>query len=436
MQSTDINAASPGQMDPDNQARQTGKTCGSCGDSSCSTTQRDLEEKAAEFAERVKLQARLGNIKVGKSTVATNLAIALMQAGKKVGLLDVDIHGPSIPTMLGLEGQTIRGEGEDLLPVDVGGFKVMSIGFLLRNPDDAIICRGPMKIMVIKQFLRDVAWGELDFLIIDSPPGTGDVPLTVCQLIEELDGAVIVTTPQKIATIDVRKSISFCRELKVPILGVVENMSGFACPKCGEITQVLSAGGGRGIAEDMHVPFLGAIPMDPMVAEACDSGRTFIRHYAESPTAKIMQDIIAPIAALDREKTKTAQTTQEQTVQPAPNKANGHKRIVIPLADGKLTSNFGHCPAFALVDVDLTDKTIIKREDIEAPPHEPGLLPPWLTERGADLIIAGGMGQRAKQLFIEQGIEVLVGAQPDTPEKLANNYMTGSLKLGENACDH
>jgi Mrp family chromosome partitioning ATPase len=161
-----------------------------------------------------------------------------------------------------------------------------------------------MKMGVIKQFLKDVVWGDLDFLIIDSPPGTGDEPLSVCQIVGQLDGAVIVTTPQKVAAVDVRKSITFCRQLKVPVLGVVENMSGFVCPRCGEVTQILPAGGGRAIAMDMHVPFLGAIPMDPKIALAADSGLAFLRHYADSPSATIMAEMIEPIAALDCDEDK------------------------------------------------------------------------------------------------------------------------------------
>jgi ATP-binding protein involved in chromosome partitioning len=285
-------------------------TCNTCGDKECSANQRRKDESEEQFKERRQLQSRLCRIRhkvmvlsgkggVGKSTVAVNLATALMMSGKRVGLLDVDIHGPSIPTMLGLEREMIQGSEEGLLPIDLGGMKVMSIGFLLRNQDDAVIWRGPLKMGVIKQFLKDVNWGDLDYLIIDSPPGTGDEPLSVCQLIEPLDGAVIVTTPQKVAAVDVRKSITFCRQLQVPVLGVVENMSGFVCPKCGEITHILCSGGGRRIAEDMGVPFLGSIPIDPKIAEACDSGRAFIHHDATTPMAEVMRSIINPIAALD-----------------------------------------------------------------------------------------------------------------------------------------
>jgi Mrp family chromosome partitioning ATPase len=187
---------------------------------------------------------------------------------------------------------------DGLLPVELGDIKVVSLGFLLPSQDEAVVWRGPMKMSVIKQFLQDVEWGDLDYLIIDSPPGTGDEPLTVCQLLEPLDGALVVTTPQKVAAVDVRKSVTFCRQLHVPILGIIENMSGFICPHCGETTAILPGGAGRTIAADMQVPFLGAIPIDSKIAEACDSGLAFIHHFAATPTAQIMQKIIQPVLDL------------------------------------------------------------------------------------------------------------------------------------------
>ena len=191
---------------------------------------------------------------------------------------------------------------QERLQRQMGDMKVMSIGFFLRNQDDAVVWRGPMKNTAITQFLRDVEWGDLDYLVIDSPPGTGDEPLSVVQIIGEgnLDGAVIVTTPQKVASVDVRKSISFCRLIQLPVLGVVENMSGFACPGCGMVTPILRSGGGRKIAEDMKVPFLGAIPIDPKVAEASDSGQAFVQHFAETATAKVMREIVRPMEALKK----------------------------------------------------------------------------------------------------------------------------------------
>jgi Mrp family chromosome partitioning ATPase len=273
------------------------KTCSSCDSITCPVNKDKKDESPQEIANR-KLQSTLCNIQnkivvlsgkggVGKSTVAVNLATALMLAGFRVGLLDVDIHGPSIPTMLGLENETLQGSEGAVLPAELGNMKIISLRLFLKNPDDAIIWRGPMKTSLIKQFLADVVWGELDYLIVDAPPGTGDVPLSLCQIIKP-DGAVIVTTPQRVAAVDVRKSISFCRQVSVPVLGVIENMSGFACPKCGEVTQIFPAGGGKRIADDMKVPYLGAIPMDPVIAQCGDTGQAFIHHFASSPTAKIM----------------------------------------------------------------------------------------------------------------------------------------------------
>jgi Mrp family chromosome partitioning ATPase len=284
--------------------------CEQCASKECSASKRQAGESDSDFNERRQLQSRLCRIRhkivvlsgkggVGKSTVAVNLAMALKRSGRRVGLLDVDIHGPSVPTMLGQEGALPQGNGEEILPVDRDGLKVMSLGFFLRNPDDAVIWRGPMKMGAIKQFLKDVAWGDLDFLVVDSPPGTGDEPLSVCQLLGPISGAVIVTTPQKVATVDVRKSISFCRQMRVPVIGVVENMSGFVCPGCGLVTPILRSGGGRQIAADMQVPFLGSIPMDPAIADAGDAGRAFIDEEAASPGAAILDRIIAPIMALD-----------------------------------------------------------------------------------------------------------------------------------------
>ncbi len=284
-------------------------TCNTCGKTDCSALERKLDESEKDFKDRQKLQSRLCRVQhkivvlsgkggVGKSTMAVNLAMGLVMAGKKVGLLDVDIHGPSVPTMMGIEGRVPQGVEGELMPVDADGLKVISTGFFLRSQDDAIIWRGPMKTGAIRQFLQDVAWGDLDFLVVDSPPGTGDEPLSVCQLMGDIDGAVIVTTPQKVAAVDVRKSITFCRQMKVPVLGVVENMSGFVCPKCGEISSILGAGGGMKMAGEMGVPFLGAIPIDPEIAKDCDSGQVFVKRDLPSPAVRSMREIIKPIAAL------------------------------------------------------------------------------------------------------------------------------------------
>ena len=353
-----------------------------------------------------------------------------MLTGKRVGLLDVDIHGPSVPTMLGLENLTPQTNLGSMLPVELGDLKVMSIGFLLKSRDDAIIWRGPMKARMIKQFLMDVEWGELDYLIIDSPPGTGDEPLSVCQLVDNVDGALIVTTPQDVATADVRKSISFCRRLNLPVLGVIENMSGFICPKCGEETAIFQRGGGKRMAEEMDAPFLGQIPIDPKIVEMADSGKSCIRNMPESALTGVFEHIVERIMRLS-EKTFSSFETENNIYEEKRN-----MRIAIPLADGKLAMHFGHCESFSIVEADLEKKMIVAEEIIESPPHQPGLLPRWLAGHGAQVIIAGGMGQRAQSLFAENNIEVNIGASSETPEQLVMAYLNGNLETGDNICDH
>ncbi|HOF12436.1 MAG TPA: Mrp/NBP35 family ATP-binding protein [Treponemataceae bacterium] len=231
---------------------------------------------------------------VGKSTVSVNLAVSLALQGKKVGLLDVDIHGPSIPTMLGLAGTKLTGSEESIDPVLVDGIpnlKVMSVGFLLESEDAPVIWRGPMKNSIIKQFLKDVTWGELDYLIIDCPPGTGDEPLSVVQLLGKADGTIIVTTPQDVASVDVSKSIKFAEQVKIPVTGIVENMSGFICPHCNEVSYIFKEGGGKKLAEEYKVPFLGAIPIDPALGEAGDSGKPYVAQFKDSIISRTYEEM-------------------------------------------------------------------------------------------------------------------------------------------------
>jgi len=284
--------------------------CGSCGSEGCDAAVQKPGESMDDYRNRQKLTFRMNSIKhkivvlsgkggVGKSTVAVNLAVSLSLAGKKVGLLDVDVHGPSIPTMLNLVNAGVKTEGENLLPVEIGSLKVMSVGFLLENRDSAVIWRGPMKMGVIEQLLRDVKWGDLDYLIIDSPPGTGDEPLSTVQLVGSMDGAVMVTTPQDVAAADVRKSLDFCRQLNLPVLGIVENMSGFICPNCGTETRIFAGDNGEKMAIDAGVPFLGRIPIDPNVGAACDAGTPFIYNYGKTETAKRFENLIEPLLDLE-----------------------------------------------------------------------------------------------------------------------------------------
>jgi Mrp family chromosome partitioning ATPase len=238
------------------------------------------------------------------------MAMSLAMAGKRVGLLDVDVHGPSIPKLLGLEDYRPAMSDECITPIVFDNkLKVMSLGFFLQRRDDAVIWRGPLKMSLIKQFLRDVEWGVLDYLVIDSPPGTGDEPLSVAQLVGDASGAVIVTTPQELAIADVRRSVTFCRQVGLRVLGVIENMSGFVCPKCGSRFDIFKSGGGEKMAQEMGVPFLGRIPLDPGVVATSDSGEPFCRKFAETETAAAFAEAVKPILRLSAEKEATVRLT-------------------------------------------------------------------------------------------------------------------------------
>ena len=402
-----------------------GVDCGTCGEAEAAAANLPVNTI------RHKILVMSGKGGVGKSTVAANLAISLALQGRQVGLMDVDIHGPSIPKMLHLEDAEVTSVDGHIQPVQLAGVKMMSIGLLLRDSDAAVIWRGPLKMGAIKQFLEEVEWGELDYLIIDSPPGTGDEPLSVCQLAAPLDGAIVVTTPQDVATADVRRSIAFCHQLDLRVLGVVENMSGFVCPHCGTVTDIFKSGGGERMAASMDVPFLGRIPIDPAIGVSCDDGRPFVYHYNKSETAKAFAGITVPILALSDGENAGGAKPAENT-----NQETGSMKIAIPTAEGKVCMHFGHCEQFALLDVDAAGKKVTGKTMVTPPPHEPGLLPKWLHERGVNVIIAGGMGQRAQGLFKENGIAVVVGAPAEVPETLVAQYLAGTLASGENVCDH
>jgi len=256
----------------------------------------DLQETL--FGIRHKIVVLSGKGGVGKSSVAANLAVALSLQGKKTGLLDVDLHGPSIPTLLGIDSQIVPSSGARIEPLAYNAnLKVMSVGLFLKDQDEAVIWRGPAKHGFIKQLLSSVEWGDLDYLIVDCPPGTGDEPLSVIQLLEKADGAIIVTTPQDVALNDVRKSVTFCRQLKLPVIGVIENMSGFICPHCGESVDIFKSGGGRTMADEMNVPFLGKIPLDPAMVTAGDEGKPFVEHQASSLATKSFGGIVTTVSS-------------------------------------------------------------------------------------------------------------------------------------------
>ena len=252
----------------------------------------DMELKETLLAIRHKIVVLSGKGAVGKSSVAANLSVALSRKGLKTGLLDADLHGPSIPTLLGMEGapSPVEQDGR-ITPVAFSEtLKAMSVGLLLENKSDALVWRGPAKHSVITDLLALVEWGELDYLVVDCPPGTGDEPLSIIQLLQNPDGAVIVTTPQDLALLDVQKSITFCRHLNLPIIGIIENMSGYVCPHCDKTADIFKSGGGEKLAEEMGIPFLGRIPIDPEMVLAADRGTPLVAEKEETPAAKALKD--------------------------------------------------------------------------------------------------------------------------------------------------
>ena len=266
--------------------------CSSCGHKCEDDSDRKMRLSLSKIKRQLVVMSGKGG--VGKSTVSANLAMALSMEGFKVGLLDVDFQGPSIPKMVNMEKEQPLSDGEMIEPITTGNLKVMSLGMMLETPDSPVIWRGPMKIAVVKQLLGEVNWGELDFLVIDCPPGTGDEPLSVCQNLLESGEAIIVTTPQQVAATDVSKSLNFCNQLGFPVSGIIENMSTFICPHCGEVTAIFSTGAGEELAKRYEVPFLGKLPIDPAICQGGDTGMPFVR-LEKSPAADEFRKMVGKL---------------------------------------------------------------------------------------------------------------------------------------------
>jgi Mrp family chromosome partitioning ATPase len=273
-------------------------TCDTCNQSSsCSQQEKEahaqerLKSKLSHIKHRVMVMSGKGG--VGKSSVATNLAVGLSQDGFRVGILDADIHGPNIPKMLGIESKQVEGSRNGMIPVEVfPNLKVISMAFFIGDRDNPVVWRGPLKHNAISQFLGEVEWGPLDFLVTDLPPGTGDEPLSVAHLIKNVDGSVIVTTPQDVALLDSRKAVTFSRMLSIPVIGIVENMSGLICPYCHKEISLFKKGGGEKAARDLKVPFLGRIPIDPEMVIDCDRGMPFVMAHPDSEATKAFEEMV------------------------------------------------------------------------------------------------------------------------------------------------
>lgn len=292
---------------PESEKAGQGDACAGCPNQSiCASTPKGPDPDIPIITQRLsgvrhKLLVLSGKGGVGKSTFTTMLSHAFAQDEEvMVGVMDTDITGPSIPKMMGVEAETIHVSSSGWSPVWVAdNLGVMSVQFMLPNRDDAVIWRGPKKNGLIKQFLKDVEWGELDYLVVDTPPGTSDEHLSVNSFLKEsgVDGAVLVTTPQEVSLLDVRKEIDFCRKAGIKILGLVENMSGFVCPKCTHQSQIFkpTTGGARALAKEVGVPFLGAVPLDPRIGMACDYGESFFDNFPDSPACEALQEVVGKV---------------------------------------------------------------------------------------------------------------------------------------------
>ena len=268
---------------------------GTCGSADAAMAQQDMAITSSLNKIKNKLLVMSGKGGVGKSTVSVNLALGLARRGYKVGLMDVDLHGPDICRMLNLTDKLADakvGKDELLPPMQYGdNLKVISLEYMMQDRDDPIIWRGPLKVQAIRQFVSDLAWGDLDYLVIDAPPGTGDEPLTVAQTIKDAS-AVVVTTPQEVALADVRKSLNFCKHVKMEVVGMVENMSGFVCPSCGDTVEIFKSGGGERTAKEFGLNFLGKVPVDPRVVIAGDDGAPYLSSEGDSPAIKAFSVVI------------------------------------------------------------------------------------------------------------------------------------------------
>lgn len=397
-------------------------TCSSCSGHDHAPQEDKLENTLAAIKHKVMVLSGKGG--VGKSSVAVNLAIALAKADYKVGLLDIDFHGPSIPTMLGLQNHPRPPqEGNKLLPLEIGLLKVMSIAFLLETPDQAVIWRGPMKAGVLKQLLEDVAWGELDYLVMDFPPGTGDEALSACQLVHDADGGIIVTTPQEVSLSDCRRCISFCEQLNLPVLGVIENMSGIVCPECNHTFEIFKSGGGEKMAQEQNVRFLGKLPLDPRLTQCCDDGKPFITHFPDSEAATAFNDII------------TTMNKQINSEPVSPEKNSAYK-IAIPWDNDQVSEHFGKCSEFIIIETDSARSSIVSKSQLTAPEHQPGLIPKWINEQNVSLVIAQGIGAKAQSALKQFNIEVVQISETGTPEELVMAYLKQQLENTPQSCNH
>lgn len=364
---------------------------------------------------RHKILVMSGKGGVGKSSVAVALALALARRGHRVGLMDIDIHGPNVLRMLGLKEAFDLQHAQFQLPPELfHHLKVISIEAVMKNREIAVIWRGPLKHQLIRQFLTDIQWGELDYLVIDAPPGTGDEPMSVAQTIPEAK-ALIVTTPQEISLADVRKSLNFCQKVNLEILGLVENMSGYVCPHCGKEVPLFKKGGGQKTAQAYKVPLVGTLPFDPQMVEAADEGRLLELTEENSPFFRALKPMVSYLV-------------QMLPPGPAVTREPGVWKFAVPTDDGRPAARLSEARDFALLTV--KESTIVARETRPAPGPEEGALPLWLEEQGVTHLLTRALGDKARDLLRKKGIEVVSDLPEAEPEALVSQYLASHPQAG------
>ncbi|MGI5902323.1 MAG: iron-sulfur cluster carrier protein MrpORP [Desulfitobacteriia bacterium] len=386
----------------------------------CKTCASDHSAKDFTFPnnERNKIKKVIGIMSgkggVGKSLVTSLMAVAMNKRGYETAILDADITGPSIPKAFGVT-KMLGGSEEGMLPArSKRGLQIMSINLLLENETDPVIWRGPILSGVIKQFWSDVVWGEVDFMFIDMPPGTGDVPLTVFQSIK-LDGLVIVASPQELVSMIVAKAVKMARQMQIPILGLVENMAYFQCPQCGGKYNIFGESALEEVAAQYQLRVLARLPIDPKISEACDKGQ--IEFYEEDWLANAA-DILEGLAG--------------KKVKRFIKGGNSEMKIAVA-SDGEMVAeHFGHCEEFNIFETG--NGQVLKNETIPNPGHRPGFLPNFLNDMGVKVVISGGMGGGAIDIFNEKGIEVITGVTGKA-KTAVEEYLQGNLKSSGSVCN-
>ena len=382
------------------------QSCSSCSDDCAErkVQKTDFSEKPHEMSSIKKVIGIVsGKGGVGKSLVTSMLAVTMNRMGYHAAILDADVTGPSIPKAFGLRGKA-TGSEFGLFPVKTKtGIDIMSVNLLLENDTDPVVWRGPIIAGTVKQFWTDVIWGDIDFMFIDMPPGTGDVPLTVFQSIA-VDGIIVVTSPQELVSMIVSKAVKMAEMMNIPIIGLVENMSYFKCPDNGKDYQIFGDSHIEEIADKHNLKVLAKLPIDPKISAACDKGmiELFDGNWFD-PVAKILEKME------EKEMIKIAVASENEMV----------------------TEHFGHCVNFNIFEAEKNQ--IVKSESIPNPGHKPGFLPNFLNDMGVNVIISGGMGGGAIDIFNEKGIEVIVGASGNA-KVVAESYLRGTLKSTGSVC--